>query len=299
MTKVIYIAGYGRSGSTILDIVLNAHAQIVGVGELSYLVEEREGGFPCSCGKSYADCEFWNRICALNPVQADFRKIRLIEHFLFLPALLLGLIPFGIKKEYLRYNQGLFDAISTTAGKPIVVDSSKSAYKTSGRFFALKHIANQDVFVIHLIRNGMDTLTSLLVKGSNRALEGRGTSIKISAVRAILGWVIANMTAGLLGRLMGPGRYMCMRYEDFIADPEGSLERIAIFCGSKGGEAFDMPRMNQPFSIGHMTGGNRIRFQKKIVLDREPQQGLRAALTFGQKMLFYILAGWLQILYRY
>ena len=34
---VLYIAGYGRSGSTVLDMLLGTHPRIIGGGELTHL----------------------------------------------------------------------------------------------------------------------------------------------------------------------------------------------------------------------------------------------------------------------
>jgi hypothetical protein len=47
--KVVYIAGAGRSGSTILNADLGMHEEIVAVGELRYLasLEDRNAGGAC------------------------------------------------------------------------------------------------------------------------------------------------------------------------------------------------------------------------------------------------------------
>ena len=63
MSKVLYIAGYGRSGSTILDIILDSHPDITAVGELTFLLDD--AAIPsrhCSCGAAYAECGFWSRV---------------------------------------------------------------------------------------------------------------------------------------------------------------------------------------------------------------------------------------------
>jgi hypothetical protein len=48
--KILYIAGYSRSGSTILDIILSSHPQIFGTGELGYLFDDWIAGTRlCTC----------------------------------------------------------------------------------------------------------------------------------------------------------------------------------------------------------------------------------------------------------
>jgi len=56
MAKVIYIAGLGHSGSTILDMSLGTLPGVVGLGELKTLIDnqsrERHYSSLCSCGKN-------------------------------------------------------------------------------------------------------------------------------------------------------------------------------------------------------------------------------------------------------
>lgn len=48
MTEVFYIAGYGRSGSTVLDMLLGMHPAILGMGELTHVFEYWLGDETCS-----------------------------------------------------------------------------------------------------------------------------------------------------------------------------------------------------------------------------------------------------------
>src|SRR5215471_2861256 len=57
---VIYIAGSGRSGSTMLERVLGEMPGFVNVGELIDLFRHVERhGERCGCGEPFADCPFW------------------------------------------------------------------------------------------------------------------------------------------------------------------------------------------------------------------------------------------------
>ena len=73
-SKILFIAGIGRSGSTLLSRML---AQIEGfqaMGELHHLWQTRAplqaSDELCGCGSSYAECRFWPRVIetALGPV---------------------------------------------------------------------------------------------------------------------------------------------------------------------------------------------------------------------------------------
>lgn len=61
--KIIYIAGVGHSGSTILDMSLSCAENVIGLGEVKTLLDaktiESHLKSYCSCGKPASDCEFW------------------------------------------------------------------------------------------------------------------------------------------------------------------------------------------------------------------------------------------------
>lgn len=63
--KILYIAGLGHSGSTILDLSLGSHPDIIGLGEIYTLLdsERRKNHYVsyCSCGRIATDCSFWEQ----------------------------------------------------------------------------------------------------------------------------------------------------------------------------------------------------------------------------------------------
>src|SRR5215472_10332799 len=87
---VIYIAGSGRSGSTLLERALGELPGVVNVGELMDLFRRTVAhGERCGCGQSFADCPFWagvgkrafdgwadDRIAAVHQLQARVARQR-------------------------------------------------------------------------------------------------------------------------------------------------------------------------------------------------------------------------------
>ena len=61
MREIIYIAGYGRSGSTILDVSLGQHDDIMGMGEFTNIFIEWE---------NLRDDPFWSSI--IKDFERDF-----------------------------------------------------------------------------------------------------------------------------------------------------------------------------------------------------------------------------------
>jgi hypothetical protein len=78
--QIIYIAGYGRSGSTLLERVLAAHARVEGLGEVEHLTRARDlHSASCGCGRPLADCELWGPVISALVGEFDFARVRGIQ----------------------------------------------------------------------------------------------------------------------------------------------------------------------------------------------------------------------------
>jgi hypothetical protein len=216
-----------------------------------------------------------------------------MEKWSSIPWLFLGLPRKEDYEAYKAYQDGLFSYITSRAGKRIVVDSSKTARYAAGRFLALSKIADQDVYILHLVRNGLATMESLLLKGSNWAIEGYTRNLKWAGLRAAFGWARANVSAYVVARLLGPNRYMLLRYEDFIVDPETSLQKIGRFVGFDPEELIQRLKQNVYFQVGHEVGGNRIRLEGKIRVRKELKTHYGDHLKWHHKFIFFFVGGWL------
>ncbi|MFT4082228.1 MAG: hypothetical protein QM638_06555, partial [Nocardioides sp.] len=63
--RVLYLAGAGRSGSTVVARYLAARLDAVHLGEVRYLWERGVGeGQLCECGTPFGACPFWTRVLA-------------------------------------------------------------------------------------------------------------------------------------------------------------------------------------------------------------------------------------------
>jgi hypothetical protein len=112
--------------------------------------------------------------------------------------------------------------------------------------------------------------------------------------------VVTNLYVPLLGRLIGQDRYMLLRYEDLIAQPAASLRAIGAFCGFDAGVLIERINRDEHFSVGHMVGGNRVRLQGKLKLERRTGRKARRRLRLYQRMVFACVGGgWLRRLYGY
>src|SRR5919201_2464721 len=63
MTRVLFIGGLGRNGSTLVDRVLGQTPGVVAVGELVFLWQRALlDGERCGCGEPFRSCPFWSEV---------------------------------------------------------------------------------------------------------------------------------------------------------------------------------------------------------------------------------------------
>lgn len=297
-SKVLYIAGYGRSGSTVLDVVLGNHPDMVSVGELTYLADDwSDPDRSCACGAPYVHCDFWNDLSDVVsfPSEDTASVVRAVERRRSTLPVLFDLLDAEAKEQYRATQQRLFRYITEVSDKSIVVDSSKSAGDAAMRFYALSELAGLDVYVLHLVRDGLSTVASCVRKGSNWALEGHRPPPAMPGLRAAVGWTVANLWTMMLARRYFPrDRYLRVHFEDLIADPACTLERIGAFVGVDVDVLIDRIECNDAFDVGHNVGGNRVRMKKKIQLETQNENCRKdRRLPWSQRLAFTMIGGWL------
>lgn len=296
---LIYIAGYGRSGSTLLERILASHETIWGTGELAMLprlLDDEQAR--CSCGQPIRKCEFWGKVIAnlkglsAEKWSASAGKVESVLGVFFCWG------RSRIAHTYRDVVQVVLRAIreALPAGIGYVVDSSKTARQCWLRPLALAKYAGIPVKVIHLVRDGRGCMWSQL-RGSNRRMErGEPARQRIPALRTTFSWPLANLGAHLF-QLRYPDHYLRIRYEDFVNDPAGTLKRFETFLGVSFDRQIEMLRMCQDIPLGHQVAGNRLRAERKIVLRADEEW--QARLGRGHRLLFWITCWPFALLYGY
>lgn len=296
--KLIYILGTGRCGSTILEIVLGNHPKIQPTGEFHGIPFPRwMPGTVCSCGRSYEECPLWSRVRAEYSRRVDFgRQLASQERFEYyrsLPrALLYRWAASPEVREHARGMAELVRVIAKESGKEIVSDSSKSAAR--GYAYTLARYEGLDVYFIHLVRDGRGYLYSE-TKEPDGAGYGKRKVVQ-SPSRITLRWALENLVAQILCS-RPKDHYLRVRYEDFVSQPVEVLERIGRFVGVDMTPVIDTIRAGQALPIGHLIGGNRLRFGSTVKLEsrfRELAVGSRRT-----RWTFWILGGWMALWYGY
>jgi hypothetical protein len=297
--KIVYIAGYGRSGSTLLERILSSNQKMFGVGELFHLLRLINGknNF-CSCGNEIHQCDFWSKIIAKINAEYDIEQTKQDRKFFESITGIFSCIAKRLKKQnYQDYTKEIFSEIFklVPSETKYIIDSSKTARNSLVRPVLLSNLF--DVKVIHLIRDGRGCMWSNL-KGSNQKLEaGVDPTIPFAGLRTALNWPVANSGAHFFQLLNSQESYCRVKYENFVENPENSLAKIGDFLGVDFAAQINMLKLEQKVPLGHQLDGNRLRKKEKIIL--QPDLEWKSKLGFEYRLLFWLFAWPWGLFYKY
>src|SRR5262245_5883035 len=200
MTKLIYIGGYGHSGSTLLEYLMPGSPEVLACGEVASCV--RAGPTykrKCSCGRKAQKCPVWGFFCSPSSSPVSWTHIRLLH---------------ALDKK-------------VAVGYSAIIDSSKTAWGSLTRPFRLKRQFGSEFMLVHLVRDPTAVCWSVL-KQKNRKADREGRSVPHYLLRCIwvvVGWYLANLSSDLFG-LIYPRHYVRVRYENLAREPAKILNKL-------------------------------------------------------------------------
>ena len=287
--KVLFIGGYGRSGSTLLDRVLGSIDGFVSVGELRHIWREGYGeNRLCGCGTRFADCRFWTAVtqrafggrARLDLDRVLAAKAR-VDRYQRLPQLVTGVAGQRRRGElawYTKQLRSLYEAIAEETGAAVIVDSSKDV----SHGYVLGRIRPPiDLHVLHLVRDSRAVAHSWQRKKFN---PGSGRDMdRFSITRTSAEWVAINALTSLQ-RSVGRGRYTRLRYEDFVAAPREAVERICATVGEPGRPVPIDDAGRIELVPSHTAAGNPMRFTSGPTAIRADEEW-RATMPLASRRL--------------
>lgn len=260
--SVLYIAGTGRSGSTLLAGLLGELDGVVSVGELRYVWSRTlPADHLCECGARFRSCPFWTAVFAQafggmdradpRAVARLARRVDRIRHIPRLAAPALRSTAFRTDLEaFDDVLRRLYAAILAVSGASVVVDSSKDPSYA----YVLRACPSLDVALVHLIRDSRAVAYSWTREKVRPEIHWKEEHMRrrppsLTARR----WVEYHLALEWLERRVP--RSVRLRYEDLVADPEATVARVAELTGA--------PRLPSRLGgrpPGHSVAGNPVRF---------------------------------------
>lgn len=260
--KILYIAGWGRSGSTLLDQVLGEGEGWFSCGELRLLTMN----LACGCGAPVLECELWGQVLretlrrhSLRDLDAvaDLRQRSVGTNVRTLAALGRGrrpprrsVLPTHL---YAAFLSDLYATVARATGARVLVDSSKMVAEP----YLLRALTDVDLHVVHLVRDPRASAYSWSRRKPSFSphvyLPTRGP------LSSSFNWLRRNLAVEVAVRPRQPDRYLRIRYEDFADRPQVVAESI---CSLVGEPAAQLPFCSESairLSPNHMVAGNPVR----------------------------------------
>ena len=335
--RVLKITGTARSGSTVLDVVLGNHPDTESVGEVNRLIrtgwinrESLRGIDPkklavpiCTCGKRldvlYVDspdeaCPFWSGVrrewverTDPDSIESYPKRQNDFEPQGRWPRLLYEKRRPSVQfRSYAGLTRAFFESIRAVSGKTVIVDSSTVPVQA----FAFGMTPGIDLYVVHLVRDGRGVVAShigpfrkdiragIMWDHEGRPMWKSSARRRLLYLVSVVRWIVRNLAAEWVCARLGPEKTMRLRYEDFVADPKGALERIGSLIGLDLTDVADAASSGRPMQAGHNIGGNRTKKSGTITL-RPDAQEWRSALSPTEQRLSWASMGWLMRRYGY
>jgi hypothetical protein len=284
MPRYCLICSAGRSGSTLLDMLLGGHSKIASLGEFSFFGKAIALDQLCSCGEPISECCEWERVFrrvelekgislkrnpyALRQWDTHARVIidRRQQTSTYLAASkirrVLSDIRFGLPAQSalrlplspslrrgLENTICLYEIVRKEWRRDVVVDSSKNVHKA----LAVYEASPENTRIVFLTRDGRGVYWSYRRGGFSRAAS-------------VAGWAgYYRRAVPLLNSRIAQGHLIRVRYEDLMRDTEGTLASISQFLGV----TFEPAMTDLRNPVRHLSNGNDTRFarDRPIALD--------------------------------
>jgi len=258
-----FIVACGRSGTTLLRAMLDSHPDFAIPPETRLLTLAKRWRSPITpdlVDSFVADAEtfYWFRNFELD---GDEVRSRLREE--------------PIPYDYAEAIRRIFSLYAAARGK------SRYGNKTPVHALSLPELSRMfpESRFIHIIRDGRNAALSFV------EFERGPDTLEWAALR----WRRRIRTARRDGIALGPQRYLEVRYEDLVADPQNVIERLCEFIEIP----FDPQMLNYFERAQDVVKGHRLphRFQH---LSRPPTAGLRdwrEEMSAAQVRAFEALTG--------
>lgn len=276
LPRVLYICSAARCGSTVTDMFLGGHPQVASLGEANFLGKAIRMRQQCTCGSLVSECSAWasvfTRIAAMAggaDLRTDpygwplwpARSLVIVDHerqtrgfhavFKLHKALLIarsrlpGVSRFRLPlprllQEALDNKIHLYNAVSESWGKQVVVDSSKSLFEA-----------------IELARRAPDRVQVLLLSRDGRGVFSSRRRSGIDRHRAVRDWArYYERALALLPRHVPAANLVRLSYEELACEPE----RVGAELCSRLGLSYDPSMLRLDHGLRHMVDGNDTRF---------------------------------------
>jgi Sulfotransferase family len=279
--KVLYILGGARTGSTIVDNVLNEVDGFFSGGEIRFLWERILEGRLCGCRRPLEACPIWSGVLKSASAFPDDSRIdvgevaawqreslRLVRTFQVLRAVDDRSHASRSLQAFAAVTQQLYRALFDVTGARVVVDSSGRASYAA----MLGMLSDVVPYFLHLVRDPRAVAYSRQrpkLNPDKPIPDHMGVSSVFNSATSWLAW---NLASEAVLRRQDPRRRILLRYEDFAADPRGATATIVRFLDEDERHLPFVDEGTVRLRGNHTVSGNPARYVHGIVPIREDDE---------------------------
>jgi Sulfotransferase family len=294
---VLYLGGVGRSGSTILDLMLGQVPGFVAVGELSYLWG-RDDDDLCGCGRRFASCPFWLSVGERafggwsHVDRAKFAALRnRVDRDLRIPAMACTRSR-GEAADYVGALLRLYRGIGSTSGARVIVDSTKHPSTA----FLLRSMRAVDLRIVQVVRDPLGVAYSWTKIQTRPGIAGGAMMDRYPPRRTAWRWSLVNAAFDALRSIGVPSTRV--RYEDLVDRPAEILATVARLAGSDVDTFPFLRGRSLAHAETHTIAGNPMRFDTSDIQLR-PDEGWRSGLPAAEQRVVRTITWPMRALYGY
>jgi hypothetical protein len=275
--KIIYIIGAGRSGTTLLDIILGNSGDIFSCGELNRF--PNRNGTPPKREAGDEVTAFWKNINNhLNLSDGDLGKLDKLHstyeyHIRTFKGLLFG-VSDKLSETYKTYIKKLYQFIFSFIKESIIIDSSKYPGRAITLSQTLKD--NYEICYVYIIRDPIGVVGSF----TKKELEQPPKNWFLANIYFFAVNLLCQRTLTYLQRK--GHQTLTVTYEQITQEPLETIERIGKELNFETENILQKIKANDYLDTGFLFDGNRIRLQKQIKLLRKSVNTKQ--LTFREKI---------------
>ncbi len=256
MNPFVFIVGCPRSGTTLLQRIVNAHPRLAVVHETHWIPKFYKRGIGLT-----PDGRVTPQLVDHVAGHRTFRKLRKLG---IGREALQGLLRRGGPVSYADFVRGIYDLYARSQGKPLVGDKTPEY----GRKLRTLHGLFPEARFVHLIRDGRDVgLSHLNWEVKRDKLSRRlATWAQDPVTTGALWWKWNVRLTQEAGQPLGPGQYYELRYEALVARSAEECARLCAFLGIPYDDAMlrfhegrtrDLPRLDAKKAWRPITPGLR------------------------------------------
>lgn len=217
MVKLIAISGSGRSGSTLLSLLLSQDARVFNLGQLRHLWRAYDDDELCSCGETLHHCPRYGSAVANSKAMQRAGKA------FFSDAMRKSDWSSATSRSELQQRhadfllgvQAVLTRLIADTGATHLVDSSKAPEMA----LAFSLLPDVDFYLLNLVRDPRAVACSWYSKKRSLSALIRNARDWKQRQRRLQQWQVAL-----------PGRFLALRYEDLTARPVETLQAIAAWA---------------------------------------------------------------------